>query len=517
MDRLQRKNTGSYYTSDAVADYIAAWAMEAGRNILEPSFGDGAFVDALYRLGARVTGVELQQEPYDICKKKHPDLNGVVSDFMDYEPGRLFDGVVGNPPYVSVKKLSEEDRDKALKRTASHGVEMATSGSMWMPFVVHASEFLAPGGRLGFVLPYELAYVRYAFPLWTYLSRAFGRLRLLRIYRDIFPDVDVETVLLLCENRGGSTSEVEYEIYDDLEKLITSQPSNTARVRVDEILDMSKPFERKIIPTRVIELLDKMRQIGRIAPLVDSCKFNIGYVSGNKEFFQISSSDIKRYHISPDNLKPSLLNAKQLNPLKGIQTLGAEHDMLFYPSEIGDGERRYIKHGEKLGVDQAYKCRVRKPWYIVPGLVMPDVILTVFGDVPKLMINDGKMYASNSLLCGATKNPKETVCVWYNSLTLLSIETSVHSLGGGTLVMIPGETDKIETLAAFPSDRLDEVFEDLRNYALTHTPEQLYLYGDELVLKGVYGLSEKEIESIRNARDTLRKWRLPEGRKATAD
>ena len=54
---------------------------------------------------------------------------------------------------------------------------MDPSGSLWMPFLLHAMRFLSIGGRLSFVLPYEFTYVRYARPLWGMLRDKFGSLR----------------------------------------------------------------------------------------------------------------------------------------------------------------------------------------------------------------------------------------------------------------------------------------------------------------------------------------------------
>ena len=188
---------------------------------------------------------------------------------------------------------------------------------------------------------------------------------------------------------------------------------------------------------------------------------------------------------------------------------------LFYPIEINEGERKYIEYGEKRGVNRGYKCRVRKPWYLTPGLEVPDVILTVFGNVPKLLLNNGRFYVSNSLLSGFLNifNGKELLCRWYNSLTLLSIETSIHSLGGGTLVLIPGETDKLEVISNFPKNEVEVIYNKLSKFAREHDIKELYEYGDEIVLKDLYGFSDTEIQEIRNAIFVLRQWRNPEKRR----
>ena len=163
-----------------------------------------------------------------------------------------------------------------------------------------------------------------------------------------------------------------------------------------------------------------------------------------------------------------------------------------------------------------YKCRQRKPWYITPGIEIPDLILTVFGDAPKLVVNDGKYVVSNSLLAGHIKSDitaEQLVCMWYNSLTLLSIELNVHSLGGGVLVLIPGETDRIEVVNAMSQEEAGSVFKELDDCIKERGLQAAYQLGDELVLSKIYQLSTEEIQQIRNAVSTLRYWRLPKDRR----
>src|SRR5207247_475023 len=108
------------------------------------------------------------------------------------------------------------------------------------------------------------------------------------------------------------------------------------------------------------------------------------------------------------------------------------------PKRLTVGEQRFIKMGEKNGVSARYKCRVRDPWFVVPGIKVPDVVLTVFSERPVLLVNDGNYFASNSLLCGYCRNvTREAIAAcWYTSLTLLQCELEVHALGGGVMIMV---------------------------------------------------------------------------------
>lgn len=525
MNNIDQKSTGSYYTSNAIADYIVDWVIENPKmSVLEPSFGDGVFIDSAIAKFAelknscpKLTGIEKQKEPYNNYMRSHK-INGILSDFMEFRTEEKFDAVIGNPPYVSLRNLNERERKNALNLVKSYGINMATSASLWMPFMIHSTELLSENGKLGFVLPYEITYVRYAFSLWEYLSENYGKITLCRIFHDFFPNVDVETVLLLAEEKGGKTDSVSYKIFETIEDLHAGNASKNLLLPVKSITSMEKPFETALLETNTENLLNTLRNEHKIEKAVETCKFKIGYVSGSKTFFNISKEDLQKLKIRTENTKKSLLNAKQItsNAKAGIETDGIQDfSYLFYPQNIGLNEDSYIKYGEKIKINEGYKCKLRKPWYIVPQVEKPDLVLTVFGDVPKILLNNGGFYISNSLLGGtiSSASGEEFLCRWYNSLTLLSIETMVHSLGGGSLVLIPGETDNIEIITEFPKNQVEQTYQKFSVFAKENKTEDIYKYGDEIVLKKIYRFTDSQINFIRNSISELRKWRIPENRR----
>lgn len=526
MDTAAKKSTGSFYTCHTIADYIAKWAIQTPQTCaLEPSFGNGIFIDAALsryaELGNQkpeVIGVEMQEAPFKQFMKNHEEVCGFQMDFMDFKTAAKINAVIGNPPYIRLGKLSAEEREKALRLVSSYGLNMQTSGSLWMPFIIHSTELLEQDGRLGFVLPYEITYVRYAFDLWKYLASNYGKITICRIYHDFFPDVDVETVVLLAEKKGAKTDTVSYEVFNTVTDLYRDNACLRSEILIEDIISLGKPFERELMSGSVASFLDSLREKGKLSAFVDDCKFKIGYVTGNKSYFHLSPENIRQYNIRTENIRKCLINAKQItaNGDIGVETRRiSDCGYLFYPVAPGEGEKQYISYGKALGVDKGYKCKVRKPWYMTPGLEVPDVILTVFGNTPKMLLNDGGFYVSNSLLSGFSKvkDSKELICRWYNSLTLLSVESTIHSLGGGTLVLIPGETDKLEIISDFPAEEIKSTYQKISEFAKDHSAEELYRYGDTVVLKEIYGFSEETIKDIRDSLQILRNWRDPDKRR----
>lgn len=311
-----------------------------------------------------------------------------------------------------------------------------------------------------------------------------------------------------------------YKVFETDSQLYIDTPLLNETVNISEITAMDKPFEKRLVSPKAKAVISRLRMSSSIHLLKSECKFKIGYVCGNKNYFHPDEATIGKYRLPKENLIPCILNAKGINGNPEIvldAPAGIEiNRSLFYPRVMDAGTKRYIQIGEERKVHQGYKCRVRNPWYKTPGIEIPDLILTVFGDVPKLVANSGRYAVSNSLLSGQLTGetpPKNLICRWYNSLTLLLIEITIHSLGGGTLVLIPGETDKMEMLNNFPDDLVDKTYSQLFECMKKQGIERAYELGNEIVLKRVYGLSDGDVEAIQDSLACLREWRIPDKRR----
>jgi adenine-specific DNA-methyltransferase len=517
--RTRQRSLGAYYTPRSAADHLAAWAIRTGREqVLEPSMGDGAFIFAVREAGRlrgelpHITGVELSTETYAATMSSDNRADeGIRSDFLRVRP-RPVDAVIGNPPFVRLRHLSTQERDAALQAGRSAlGCELDPSGSVWLPFVAHAARFLKPGGRLALVLPLEATYVRYARPLWTYLAARFGTVRVIRVRQRIFSDIMQDVVLLQADDFGGTCSDVEFAGYATVADLLTDTPLVRDKIAISEIVAGARPFTRALLPPGAAELLSE-RVEPFAQPALERLKFNIGYVAGDKTFFHPTAAEVQRYGLSEESLRPTVASARRLAG-GGLTTSGLspEHqDRLFLPvGDLSDDEMRYVQHGEKAGVAAKYKCRIREPWYSVPGVKTPDLILTVFSDRPALLINDAGYAASNSLLCGylrAGQSAAAFAAAWYTPLTLLSIELVVHSLGGGVLILVPKEADAVRMAPIRqPAEaRLKKVDAALR----ARDPLGAYKLGEQALRKSL-GLSIAEVQCISDARHALSAWRQP--------
>jgi len=436
--------------------------------------------------------------------------HAILGDFLGVSPFPV-DAVLGNPPYIRLRSLAEDQLRRALKVTQEAlGVPMETAGSVWMAFVLHAVSFLEKGGRIALVLPYEFTHVRYAQPLWAFLGDNFGTLRVARVKERLFPDLMQEVVILFADNYGATTSNVAFEAYQTTQSLAESTPVVQKQLPLNDIIKGGRPFLKVLLPDELTQLLEN-RLMSLTTPVPESCTFNIGYVSGHKSFFHPDQQTIAKFRLPQSSLRSTLTASRELSGI-GIHTSSMPADnirRLFYPNgSLSPEERRYIRQGERDRVDLGYKCSNRTPWYKVPDVRVPDFMLSVFKDTPSLVSNDGGLVASNSLLCGFLRpgcTAEQFIAVWYTSLTLLSCELRVHSLGGGVLVLIPGEVATIRLPA--PGSLLTTHIGEL-DKLLRSAKGNPYQLGDEPVLVKSLKLTAHEVELIQEGTQLLANWRI---------
>ncbi len=518
-----KRSTGVYYTPSSAADYLADWLVRhEGEHILEPSFGEGVFLRSVLASSrrrnlaqVRLTGIEIDKKAKTQVRREFPASSADLrcADFLEIDPFPV-QAVIGNPPYVRLRNLTDAQRESALEIACSvMGHPMEPSGSIWMPFVLHAMRFLTERGRMALVLPYELTYVRYARPLWHALARHFGSLQVLRTHERLFPDILQDVVLLLADNYGGCTNTVGYRAFERVSDLLEDCAVVDEPIPVDDLRRGRRSFIEALLPPELRRLI-RTRVAASTVPARNLVTFNIGYVSGDKDFFHPTPAQVREYQLPPSSLRPALTSTRGLKGI-GLHTSALKEqkqeqaDTLFMPTNasLTAGEKRYVKLGIETGVANRYKCQVRKPWHVVPGVREPDMILSVFSECPVLLINDAAYVASNSLLCGFGRGltGREIAARWYTSLTLLQCELEVHALGGGVLVLIPGEVGKLRLSREIlvQEDHL-AFLDDLLKQGKT---TEAYQAGDRAVLIDQLGFSGDDIELIRQGIERLTHWR----------
>lgn len=183
-------------------------------------------------------------------------------------------------------------------------------------------------------------------------------------------------------------------------------------------------------------------------------KTTLGMVTGNNRYFALPPQRVEELHLRRSDLiplsPPGSRHLRRLTFTDGArQQLGIEGASiwLFRPEHPSNAAETYIAAGENAGIDLAYKCQVRAPWWRVPYLKPADLLLTYMNaDTPRLCTNRAGAHHLNSVHGIYLENG--TRQLGRRLLALASLNTA--TMVGAELV---GRADRPPVLPVSPSAR----------------------------------------------------------------
>lgn len=296
-----RKELGQFYTQENVVDVLTTFAVTNPADVvMDPASGGGSFLYSAYRRkrdlgdshslalestwGFEITSFAAELSTVTLATADatapaaYPRV--VLQDFFDAYPGQKitnldipdvfgapmvpkeFDAVIGNPPYISYRHLTNQSKIiNALQRAYSTENQYPvfsgkTDAYGW--FLVHATQFLREGGRLAFVISSAILYSDYGIPLIQYLGSKFK----IRAVVDSkverwFPDADTNTVLLLLERCDSAKEREENEVrfvrlQRRLAKLLRPIGHNARRQSLEDLIEAILKADPHVIDPRLV-------------------------------------------------------------------------------------------------------------------------------------------------------------------------------------------------------------------------------------------------------------------------
>jgi adenine-specific DNA-methyltransferase len=541
-----RKARGAFFTPPAIAEHLANWAIgnNEGATILDPTCGEAVFLIAagerLKKLGQgssdldqQLFGIDLHQasleEASALLASEEMTAHLVESDFFAVPTPDMLgselpyvDAVIGNPPFIRYQEHIGVSRQQSLTAALKQGVRLNNMASSWAASLVHAAGFLKPDGRLAMVLPAELLTVGYAEPVRAWLRTRFERVNLVMFERLQFEDALADVVLLLAEGRGGCDSFSLYHVETaaDLQQIQAYGHLNVIPPDAGKWTDILVPKkQRGLYRQTIASHFDQLKSYGTS---------ELGIVTGANKFFAISEETRLSFKLKPEQLvkisppgtrhfQGSTFSTKQWEDL----LVAGERVWLFRPSADDMSSERiaYTELGESEGVDLAYKCRIRLPWWRPPVVSAPDFFFTYMShQFPRLIANTANVTFLNSMhgIRLADDVPAETVAALpllsLNSVTMLGAEITGRSYGGGILKMEPREAaalpvpNRITLQMAWAELKPHKanLERQLRNGQWAEVVKRV----DAAVLGTAAGLQESDIAQMLEAARTLRERRL---------
>lgn len=459
----EQKLRGAYYTPFDLAQMMVEFATQRSfSSVLEPSCGDGVFLDCLLEQGApekaTITAVEIEpgeaakvSGKYEHCKS----ITVLCEDFFDFykkEIDNRYDLILGNPPYIRYQYLTEKQRAIQSEILTSHGMKANKLINAWVAFLVACVQMLSDTGTIAFVIPAEILQVAYAEDLRLYLANNLDSLTLVTFRQLVFADIEQEVLVFIGE-KGSKNKGIRIIEMEDLEDL---RSLNISEYQFRELQHVKEKWTKYFVSSDM-DILQSIRNDERFIPFSDYGLINVGITTGNNKYFSIDEATEKEYGLSEVTL-PLIGRSSHAHGIYFTEddwrqniSAGKRAMLIKFPDipfeQYPESHLRYIRKGEENNEHTGYKCSIRDRWYIVPSVWVPDAFFLRRNNLyPKFVLNE----------CGAVSTDTmhrmkfnegviadDVLLSYYNSISFAFTEVCGRSYGGGVLEILPGEMGKI--------------------------------------------------------------------------
>lgn len=508
------KLRGGFYTPEPLAEFILRWGINGSDllDILEPSCGDGVFLQIIRNLNFKyksITAVEIDQK--EAKKAEEIDLlnkHVIIDDFHTYcnNTFHRFDLIIGNPPYIRYQFFNRQQQVEAGDIFIKAGLTYSKLTNAWVSFVVGSSLLLKDqGGKIGFVLPAEILQVSFAQQLRNFLAHFYNKINIISFEKLVFPNIQQEVVLLLCEKNNSKDHKIEHIELRDANEL-NNLDITRLKTPQKQIDFKSNKWTFYFLDQDEIDLLENIAKRRNIPTIGKFAKVEVGITTGSNDFFTVPLSTIEEYDLH-DFAKPMVGRSVQVNSViftnkdwELNRFSKAKAHLLVFPErkkmDLKNGASKYIEQGESLGINNGYKCGIRDDWFVVPSLKVSDALFIRRNNLyPRLIINKAEAYTTDTMhrvFMYPGVNIEAFTASYYNSLSLAFTEVCGRSHGGGVLELMPNETERV--LLPYHSNNatllgtIDKLIRERTDI------EEVLKITNEIILKQNFGFTDKEVD-----------------------
>ncbi len=407
-DSSEQKLRGAYYTPLQLSNAIVnLCASDNIHTVLEPSCGDGVFLDSLRQLNlieqiGTIDAVEIEPDEAEKVQRNyrnHQNVHVLNEDFFEFysrmvDAKTQYDLILGNPPYIRYQYLTETQRELQSNILTSHGMKANKLINAWVAFLVACVQLLSEYWRIAFVIPAEILQVAYAEDLRLFLSEHLAKITLITFEQLVFPDIEKEGVVFIGE-KGTVEKGIRIIEMNDLsgfDKLDLQQNGFQKMQHVKE------KWTRYFTTAKEMELIQTIRADNKFAKFADYGIINVGITTGNNGYFSISEEVCDEYDLESVTL-PLIGRSSHAHGIfftdedwKRNKASGKSARLVNFPDipieDYPEQHKAYIALGEASGENDGYKCSIRDRWYIVPSVWVPDAFFHRRNNLyPKFVLN----------------------------------------------------------------------------------------------------------------------------------
>lgn len=472
-----RKKIGAFYTPLSVSTALSNWGIRLPTDlVLEPCFGGCTFLEAavarLRGLGnttpeANLYGCDIDPLAFSYLRTrvKPATIAGhfFQQDFLDYSPGQCSAGkmdlVIGNPPYIRHSNFSAKQKETAAQTINAAGVSLHGRANLWAYFVVHALQFLKPGGRLALVLPGSFLYADYSAAIRQLIRSKFERVMAFTLAERLFLTEGTEetTVILLAEGFGklALSDRIMVQCLESTKELTSLMDKWPVDINVQEVAYPG----HGLVPADVGKLHQSLASLPNMYSLSDLASVRIGLVTGDTPYFVKSRSEWRRHKIENCHLKYIMPLSQYVSGI-AISLDDCRHHtkddvrcMALWTPSVPRNKLlvEYLSTYPKDKKDKNSTFRRRPIWHqFGDAHGTPDAFFVFMTDLgPRIILNSAEVNSTNSMYRvyfhdEVTATQMKLIALsMYTTFTQLAAEIIGHPRGSGALKLEPSSALKL--------------------------------------------------------------------------
>lgn len=475
--QAERRSLGRFDTPRPLAQALTDWAVrDSSETVLEPSCGGGVIVKSviarLSELGSRtperqIWGCDIDPRALAETRRNiapnRPNL--VLGDFLGLPAnsfgGTKFNVIIGNPPYVRLHAMDAATRISARNALPFPGL-LDAKASLWAYFPIQSFQFLAKGGRMGWILPETILHSEYGKQILRWASQHFQRCIAVSLRERCFlADGAKERVVVLLLTGAGVRADREIEMIEfaSANECILSMPglAHTQSPNLPQLNGHAVPHlvsDFAAVTAQAMEASGDLKRFGEFADV------KIGVVTGDNDFFLLteeerSSAGLNARHFQRVVSKfADLGGGFTLTEKEAQQSLVSESARSWMlcpsPTSVDTRLNEYLESYSHTAIAQNRTMAKRTNWQVPQLGAVPDAFFQYMGkDGPRIVLNEAGLYCTNTIhrifftkRLGRAK--RRAFCLsLHSSYSQLSAEFEGRQYGSGVLKIEPSEVRRL--------------------------------------------------------------------------
>ncbi len=535
----EQKLRGAYYTPLPLAEMMVKLFKNGSgcaKRVLEPSCGDGVFLDALIKTNC-ITQYEhidsIEIDPTESKKvqermKQYDNVTVLNEDFFNFYTEKKdlvnYDLILGNPPYIRYQYLEDEQRELMSEILKSQGMKANKLINTWVGFLVSCVNMLSDDGKIAFVIPAEIMQVAYAEDLRLFLADNLSKITLITFKQLVFPDIEQEIVVFIGE-KGNEEKGIRIVELNNLDDLASFDIDANGFQKLQHV---HEKWTKYFTNSEENALVKQIQDDKRFCKLSDIALINVGITTGNNKFFSVNRETVEKYQMQ-DVVRPLIGRSSHAHSIyfnngDWMQNVnrGKAAYLIDFPDEdykkYPEKHKEYINLGEKNGENKGYKCSIRDRWYRIPSIWVSDAFFLRRNNLyPKFVLNQCDAVSTDTMhriKFNDGIEPERAILSYYNSISFAFTELCGRSYGGGVLEILPREVGNIyiPKLEVIPIEEIRDLLEKIDSIVRNDKNiEEALDIVDKKILVDILGFEQKVCADARSIWKKLQRRRLNRG------